>query len=489
MKISKYVNKYYPDFLINNDHKISIITDNSKDVINNAVFVAIKGYKINGSLFISEAIDKGARTIIYRKQDLDGVDFSLFPNINFIKVENPKIELARILKMLYYKKIKSKLIAITGTNGKTTVSTSIYQIIKSLYHSVLLIGTEGNYCYDKNQERFTKTINTTPSILNIYKSMIEFNFEYVVMEVSSQGLDELRVLGLEFDIVAFTNITQDHLDYHKTIDNYASSKSKLVYLLKEDGILILNKDMNYYDKVSNLVINKQFYFSTTNTDASVYGKVCDYYIDMMEIALTYKNKKYDLVTKLLGEFNLENLLLIFLIMVKLNFNEKIVIEALEKIVPVKGRMNLYSKDLAYVIIDFAHTPDGVKQVLEYVNNVKKNKIITVIGCGGNKDKLKRPIMGYIASNNSDVVIFTEDNSRDEETIDIINDMIKKLDKDNYYIECDRKKAIDLALSIKEEDDIILLLGKGSEESIIRHEKIPFSDLKYIESLGGVRLNE
>ena len=489
MKIKKYLNKYYKNILINNNHEVSLITDNSNYVIENSIFVAIKGYNYNGISFVEEVINKGAKTIIYQNNDLKCFDFMRYPKINFIMVNNTKIELARLLNFFNFKKIKAKIIGITGTNGKTTISTNVYNCLKLLNKSVLLLGTEGNFIFYNNKENFIKTVNTTPSITDIYHLMIKYLFDYIVMEVSSQGIEELRVLGIKYDIIAFSNITQDHLDYHKTIDNYVNSKSKLVYSLKEDGILILNKDMNYFDNISKLVINQIYTYSVTTLDSNCYGKICDNFIDSMEIEINYNGKKYDLITKLLGDFNLENLLSTATILLALEIKIDKVINLLEKLTPVKGRMNLFLLDWSYVIVDFAHTPDGVKQVLNYVNKVKKGRVITILGCGGNKDKVKRPIMGKIATLNSDIVIFTEDNSRNEKTIDIISEMISKVTTKNYYIECDRQKAIDLALSLKEVDDIILLLGKGNESFIIRDEKIAFSDIDYVINLGGVRLNE
>lgn len=488
MKINKYLNKYDIKINLRNNHKVSKICDNSKDVIYDAVFVAIKGTHNNGIDFIEEAILKGAKTIIYNRNENIEIDKNKYFDINFIECNNPQIELSRLLKLFYKVNKKTKIIGITGTNGKTTVSYGIYNILKKLNYNVLLIGTEGNVYFYNNIETIKETLNTTPSIIEIYHLINKHIFDFVIMEVSSQGLEELRVLGLKFDRIVFTNITQDHLDYHKTIDNYAHAKLNFINYLNEDGILILNKDMEYYETALKRTLNKILTYSAISRNCDLFGEVTDYLVDKMVVDIVYQNTEYEIYSSLLGNFNLYNLLSIYLTLKSLNITDNDMLDSFEKLKPVNGRMNLYYLENAYVVVDFAHTPDGVKQVLEYACAVKKNRIITVLGAGGNKDKIKRPIMGSIACDYSDVVIFTEDNSRNEDVNNIIDDLISKTNKENYYIEVDRQKAIDFAIRIKEENDIILILGKGTEKYIIRDEKIEFSDIEYIQKLGGIRLN-
>ena len=308
------------------------------------------------------------------------------------------------------------------------------------------------------------------------------------MEASSQGICEGRLLGLTFRVACFTNITQDHLDYHKTMDNYANAKSRIVYQLEDEGILILNRDMNYFTEIKKLSINRIYTYSIQDDTAMIYGRIIDRKIGGMKVAIDTLSKKKIINTKLMGDFNLENLLATYTILHNLNLEDALIVDLLENISAVKGRMNLFLLNKAYIVVDFAHTPDGIKQVLEYFDKIKRKKIITIIGCGGHRDISKRPIMANVATTYSDLVIFTEDNSRDEDVNKIISDMEKGAINNKYLIEPDRKKALDLAIEMAESEDIICILGKGSETEIISKEIKKFSDIDYIRNLGGKRLN-
>ena len=472
-------NFYYDKKVIN--HKVTKITDNVNDIIDNSIFVAIKGYTYNGLDFVNDAITKGAKTIIY-DQDLK-LDNS---NINLIKVLDSKVELARLLKKFYKKRKHSKMIAVTGTNGKTSTTNYLYQILKKNNYNLLLIGTGYVYKYFKNNEYTLKTNNTTLKLTSIYELIYENTYDYVIMEASSQGIEEGRLLGLEFDIVSFTNITQDHLDYHLTMDNYVNSKAKIIYSIKQKGNLILNYNMAYFNYLKKLsLVDIKTY--------SLYNNVANFYLEKINSNSYYiidniNNKKIKIHTNLIGSFNLENLLASYVIYNLLNLNIDKFIKHISSIKHVKGRMNLYKLKDFYVLVDFAHTPDGVFRVLEDIRKLNYKKIITIIGCGGNKDKEKRPIIGNFATKYSDYVIFTEDNSRNELIEDIIQDMVKEIKTDNYEIIYNRPDAINKALSIAGENEIILILGKGSEEYIIKDEIIKHSDLDYIEEKGAIRIN-
>ena len=463
------------------DHKISKITDNLDEVINNSIFVAIKGYNFNGLDYINDAINNGAKTIIY-DQDYNYEN----NNINFIKVLDSKVELARLLKKFYQKRKYPKMIAVTGTNGKTSTTNYLYQIFKKNNYNTLLIGTGYVYKYYNDAEQTIKTKNTTLKLTKIYNLIFEKKYEYVIMEASSQGIEEGRLLGLEFDIVSFTNITQDHLDYHLTMDNYVNSKSKIIFSIKEKGTLILNYDMAYFNYLKKFSLVKTFTYSLYNKEANFYLQNTKYnYCDILN---NIENVRYNLQSNLIGSFNLENLLASFTIFYSLNLKPANFIKYTSLIKHVKGRMNLYKLNNFHILVDFAHTPDGVYRVLEDISNMNYNKIITIIGCGGNKDKEKRPIIGNFATKYSDYVIFTEDNSRNELIEDIVQDIVKEIKTDNYEIIYDRLIAIEKALSIVNDNDIILILGKGSEEYIIKNEIIKHSDLDFIENKGAIRIN-
>ena len=317
----------------------------------------------------------------------------------------------------------------------------------------------------------------------MYDFLDNEGIEYLVMEVSSQGISEGRVLGLEFDVIAYTNITQDHLDYHKTMDNYAHVKSDLLYYSKPTTTLILNKEMEYFDLLKGKSLLKTYTFSTKGNSATINSKIINKSLNGMEFEID----GLIAFTKLIGDFNLDNLTLVYSILKALGFKKELILGFFETITPVRGRMNVYKLNDRFIIIDYAHTPDGVSQVLKYMSHVKTGNILTVIGCGGNKDKSKRSIMGSITTSISDHVIFTSDNSRAEEFSDIVNDITKDLKCSNFEVIKSRSEAIDKAISVSSCGDIICILGKGAEEYIIEKEIIPFSDILYIESFGGVKL--
>ena len=482
---SMYIKDFYNDENFIN-HKVTLITSNSMNVISNSIFVAIRGYNVNGIDYIDDAITFGAKSIIY---DQD-IEIKKIENINYIKVIDSKVELAKLLNYFYRKFKKPKMIAITGTNGKTSTTSYIYQLLKYKHKNInlLLVGTGYIKSFYKNNEYIKKTKNTTIEIDKLYLSIYEHKYDYVILEASSQGIEEGRLLGLEFDVIGFTNITQDHLDYHITMDNYANAKSKIIYYLKKDGILLLNDNINYFDKLKKISIANLKLYSINNSNVNYYLSNIQYNNNLIEFNFNTKKGIYFIQTNLLGTFNLENIILALAVLDNLFNKIDDFIPYIKNLKVAKGRMNLYKLNNFYVLIDFAHTPDGIEKVLLDMNRSNYKQIITILGAGGNKDKEKRPIMGNIATKNSNKVIFTEDNSRSEKINVIINDLIKNISINNYEIIYERKEAIDYALSISKENDIVVILGKGAEEYIERDEFIEFSDIDYIESLGGIRIN-
>ncbi len=484
MKIKNYLCKYHEEFTNIYNHEVLKIVENSKDAVLNSVFVAIKGYHHHGIEYINEAITKGAKTIIY---DVDIIINDKSSNINYLKVNDAKVELARLLSWFYQKRSKPQIIAVTGTNGKTSVTTYVFNILKKMHFPCLLLGTEGNISYFDGTTRIKKALNTTPSITYIYEMMFEYPYKYLIMEASSQGISESRLLGLKYQVVCFTNISQDHLDYHHTLDNYAFAKARIIYDLVADGTLILNKDMNYFDRLKTLSLAKTITYSSSLNDANISGEIIEKTIKGMLLKIKTKHNEYICKTKLIGGFNLDNVLASIAILWSLGLNKEEVVKNFMKIEAVKGRMNVYKIAKKTVVIDFAHTPDGLHKVLTYFNELKSGKIITVIGCGGMRDQSKRAIMGKIACDLSDCVIFTEDNSRDEDVKQIIAQMVSNVNTNNYMIEISRKLAINKALDEAADNDIICILGKGSESKIIAKNITPFSDIDYIKSLGGKKL--
>ncbi len=435
-----------------------MLQSDSRKVRIGDTFIALKGIKDDGHNYILDAINNGAKKII--------CEYGNYPNM--IKVDNTNNYLHKYLKDNYLKYInRLKIIGITGTNGKTTTAYLIYQAMNKLNIKCAYIGTIGFYINGKIKDN----INTTPDILTLYHMLtkcVKENVKYVVMEVSSQGLYYNRVDGLKFDYAVFTNLTIEHLDFHKTMDNYLKEKMKLFSNLKEDGISIINSDDQYY---KNFITDK----------CITYGVLGDYKIrninyNIDNSSFTVNNIKYK--TSLIGEYNIYNLCVVIIILKQLGISDDNIYNTILKLDSAPGRMDKIKYKDSIIIIDYAHTPDAVEKVLKTLKD--KGRIITIIGCGGNRDKSKRKIMGSIASKNSDYVIFTSDNPRYEESEDIIIDMIQNVDSFNYEIEINRENAIIKGIQRLKKNDILLILGKGHENyQEIKGVKYPFNDKEVV----------
>lgn len=444
----------------------------SRKVKKGQIFVAIKGLTVDGHDYIEDAIKNGASKIICEK-DID-ID------IPYVIVEDTNKYLKEHLKEEYsYIFDKLKLIGITGTNGKTTSCYLTYQMLNILNANTAYIGTLGYYYKDD----FIELNNTTPDIVTIYKLLLdayEKNAEYLVMEVSSQALSYDRLYGINYSLIAFTNFTEDHLDYHKTMKNYLNAKLLILDHLNNDASIIVNSDDMYHK-----------YFIKDNHDNYSIGtkgkyKILSYTFTPAQthILFSYNKEKYEVDTPLTSKFNIYNYMTMLAICNQLGFNINDIIENTYKLKSPKGRCEVYKVNNGYAVIDYAHTPDAVKKVIEAYNTLKKNKVITIIGCGGDRDPKKRPIMGNIATELSDYVIFTNDNPRTEDQNIIMNNIISGVKKDNYEIIFNRRKAIKKGINMLDKEDILLILGKGHENyQIIGTTKNHLDDaeevLKYI----------
>ena len=428
----------------------------SRKVKNGDTFIALRGINNDGHKYVNESIENGATAVIVEEGNY---------LVNTILVKDTKEYLKEYLENNYYDEIKKlKLIGMTGTNGKTTTCYLIYQALNKLNMKCAYIGTLGFYLID--EERTLN--NTTPSLYDLYEMLLECvekGYEYVVMEVSSQGLSTGRVDTLIFDYVIFSNLTQDHLDYHGTIDNYVLEKQKL-FNMTNNSFAIINNDDKYKD-----------YFILDNKNIT-YGKTSkDYKIS--DIKSTIKGSSFKLndeeyFTKLIGEYNIYNVTVVIILLKLLNMEN--INEVISNLDSPNGRMDMIHYKDNTIIIDYAHTPDAVEKIITNVSKLPHNKIITLVGCGGNRDKTKRSIMGDIATKYSDYVIFTSDNPRYEKPKSILKDIVCKLDTKNYKIIVKREKAIKKSIQMLSKNDILLLLGKGHEDyQVIKGKKIPFSD--------------
>lgn len=446
---------------------INIKTD-SRKVKPGDTFVAIKGFTVDGHDYIEQAIKNGATKIICEKCSYS-VDTEKVPNskkwLQEYIVNNYKDELNDI-----------KLIGVTGTNGKTTTCYLVYQMLKELGAKVAYMGTIGFYFEDKMKQ----LPNTTPEILDVYSLIIdakEKGATHFVMEVSSHALSEKRVEGLLFSAEAFTNLTEDHLDFHKTMDNYLQAKLLILNQLKENGKIIVNNDVPYAKEF------EQKNYETLGFSGNDY-KILNYKdtSNGTKITFSVNDKEYEVETNLKTKFNVYNYLTCVAIVKNMGYEMKDILSVTPSIYPPKGRCEAVKVGDAQAVIDYAHTPDAVEKIIDAFNEDKKGKIITLVGCGGDRDPLKRPIMGSIASNKSDYVIFTNDNPRTEEPEKIMKDILKGVNNKNYEVILDRKQAINRGLSMLKKDDVLLILGKGHEDyQIIGHEKRHFSDLEEVEN--------
>ena len=440
------------------------LKDDSRKIKKGDTFIAID----NGRNYIEDAIKKGAKKIITEDK---------IYSVDTVIVNDTREYLANLLEKKFKKKLnKITLIGITGTNGKTTTSYLIYQLFNLFNIKCAYIGTIGFYL-----ENSIKPLNnTTPDLMELYEifdECIKKNAQVIVMEVSSHALKLNRVLGLKFDYAIFTNLTHDHLDFHNNLDDYKESKKRLFNVLKNNKYAIINSDDKYY---------KDFMFDKNNN--ITYGldgnyKILDYSLNInnSSFSLIHDKRKYFINLNLPCLYNIYNYVAALSVLNIYGFSIEEIIKKTKYLKAPAGRMDLTNN----VIIDYAHTPDAILNVLKNVKMFKTGKIITIIGCGGNRDKLKRPIIGEIATNNSDYVIFTNDNPRNENEEDIMKDITYNLSNRNYEIIYNREEAIKKGISIKNKNDILLILGKGHEKyQIIKNSKIHFDDkeilLKYLK---------
>lgn len=448
------------------------IKTNSRKVKPGDTFVAIKGFTVDGHDYIEDAIKAGATKIVCEHGSYS-VETLVVPStkewVQKYIVDNYKDEVNKL-----------RIIGVTGTNGKTTTCFLTYQALKKLGVNAAYMGTIGFYYGDTKYE----LNNTTPEILDLYSYFIEAleqGVTDVVMEVSSHSLCEKRVEGLEFSEVAFTNLTEDHLDYHKTMENYLNAKLLILKQIKKDGVVIVNNDDDYgkYFEVGN--------YKTLGYSGDNY-KILDYSQTDKGTLISFMvdGKNYEVETNLRSKFNVYNYLTCLALLNNLGFSINEIADVTKSIYPPKGRCEQIAVNGGEAVIDYAHTPDAVDKIISAFLENKKGKVITIVGCGGDRDPFKRPIMGNIASEKSDYVIFTSDNPRTEDPKAILDDIIKGVRKDNYEVEIDRPTAIRKGLDMIGKNDVLLILGKGHEDyQIIGHTKHHLDDAeevrKYLEA--------
>ena len=451
----------------------------SRKIEKDHLFVAIRGLVADGHDYIETAIKKGATSVV-----CESLPKKLDDNVTYVEVDNSNKALAIIASNFYENPSKNiRLVGVTGTNGKTTVTSLLYQLFKKAGYKVGLLSTV-KIMVDETEYKAT---HTTPDSLTINKYLSEMNaegVEFCFMEVSSHGIHQYRTEGLHFEGGIFTNLSHDHLDYHKTFAEYRDVKKKFFDELSSEAFALVNVD----DKNGSVMLQ--------NTKAKKYTyalkQYADYKTQILENqfgGLLLKVDDNEVWTRLIGNFNAYNVLSIYATAELLGLEKVEILRLISDLESVSGRFQyVVSDEKITAIIDYAHTPDALKNVLETINSIrtKNEELITVVGCGGDRDKTKRPKMGHIASALSTKVIFTSDNPRSEKPEDVLSEIESGVEPQNFKktltIE-DRKQAIKAACQIAQPNDIILIAGKGHETyQEIKGERFDFDDLKIVKEL-------
>ncbi|KAB2843636.1 MAG: UDP-N-acetylmuramoyl-L-alanyl-D-glutamate--2,6-diaminopimelate ligase [Melioribacteraceae bacterium] len=462
--------------------EIDLITSSSANVKSNSLFVAVKGFKTDGHKYIQDAINKGASAIVLEDNSILPDEYFVSTGIVKILVADSRKALAEISNSFYGDPSKKiKLVAVTGTKGKTTTTYYIKNIFDNAGYKSGLIGTNKNIVGDKIYT--TKLTTPESNVINeLMNEMVKEGCEYCVMEVSSHSLDLKRVYGLDFDAAVFTNITSDHLDYHVNFENYLSAKKILFDELKKDAAAIVNKDdRNWKELIKNTKANIKGY--AFENDAEIKIKNIEYDLSGTSFEIEYVNKSYSINTKLIGMFNAYNATAAFGACVKLGIDANVVIEGIKNTPQVPGRFEVVGNGNKKVIVDYSHTADSLEKALHAVHHIVKNErpIYTVFGCGGDRDKTKRPVMGKIANELSDKVIITSDNPRTENPLLIIEDILKGVNGNKHIVQADREAAIKFAIQNSEDNAVILIAGKGHEDyQEINGVRTHFSDKEVAE---------
>lgn len=451
----------------------------SRKVTQGSVFVAITGAISNGHDYIDAAIQKGATVIV-----CEVMPATLVENITYLQVNNAAESVANMAHHFYGEpSAKLKLVGVTGTNGKTTVATLLYKLFTRLGYKCGLISTVQNQVDNK----VIPSTHTTPdaiSLQSLLHQMVEAGCTHVFMEVSSHAIHQHRTKALEFVGGLFTNITHDHLDYHKTFDEYIRVKKEFFDGLPAAAFAISNLD----DKrgqvmLQNTAAKKHFY--SLRTVAEFKGKILENFLTGLVMTVNDKEVHF----RLIGEFNAYNILAVYGAAICLGENSEEVLTTMSVLTSAEGRFDYIISDSKIIgIVDYAHTPDALENVLTTIKKLRQGieQVITVVGCGGDRDKTKRPVMAEVACNMSDRVIFTSDNPRSEDPQEILNEMEQGLGsaaKRKLIAVADRKEAIKLAVSMANPLDILLVAGKGHEKyQEIKGVKYPFDDKAILKEM-------
>lgn len=480
MQLKNLLRELHVSRIVGNDAvEISSVEADSRRVAAGSLFVAVRGVSVDGHTFISKAEAQGAAAIVCEELPAE-----LSPAVTYVVTPESREALGLLSSAWYGEPSRQlTLVGVTGTNGKTTIATLLYEMFRLFGEKVGLLSTVCNYVDD----RAIPTDHTTPDPLTLHRllhEMVDAGCRYAFMEVSSHSVDQRRIAGLEFAGGIFTNLTRDHLDYHKTVQAYLKAKKRFFDDLPQDAFALTNADeKNGAVMLQNTRAAKHTY--ALNTLADYKGRIIESRLDGTTLEVNGREVEVQFV----GKFNAYNLLAVYGAACLLGENPEKVLIALSRLVPVSGRFQtLHAPQKYTAIIDYAHTPDALTNVLTSIREVvgRRGHVITVVGAGGNRDKGKRPLMAQEAAKWSDKVILTSDNPRYEKPQDILDDMLAGLDaaqRRRTLVIADRREAIRAATQLAQPGDVVLVAGKGHEDyQEIEGVKHHFNDREEVERL-------
>ncbi len=462
------------------ESEISCIVYDSRKIVADCLFVAIKGDNFDGHSYIAKAIELGSIAIVCEVLPSNYADFT---NVAFIQVEDSRLALGELANAFYdFPAEHLQVIGITGTNGKTTCTFLAKAIWDAAGKSIAIIGTTGIYIAD----RFIEATHTTPESLELFELLDEIRksgIETVVMEVSSHSLVLKRVAAIKFAGAIFTNLSHDHLDFHKTMAEYAKAKKILFDMLQIGAIAVVNSDDSYAELMLNDTQAEKFSIGFSSIKGNIACRNILLSKESTSFSIEENGNIYNLSTKLIGRFNVENTALVAVLALKLGIEFSHIAQGLAQTIGAPGRMERYIlSNKAVAVVDYAHTPDALEKALTTCKDLldSEGKLFVVFGCGGDRDKSKRPEMARIATSLADFTIITSDNPRTEDPAQIIKDVEEGACNNNYSSKIDRKEAIEFAIAKTTIGDILLIAGKGHEDyQVIGTKKIHFSDSELV----------
>jgi len=479
MKLKELLNGIYrgsisPDFANVN---IQGICCDSRHARKGCLFVALRGPRCDGSDFIKDAVKKGACVIVAPPSYQSTVSGK---SVCLLTVADTKKFLLDVSQRFYdFPSQKIKVVGITGTNGKTTISYLLESVLRAAKKRCAVIGTISHRIDGKT----IPSHNTTPGLLENQKYLADMagkKIDFCAMEVSSHALDQGRVEGIDFASAIFTNLTGDHMDYHANMENYFLAKSKLFTSLKPHAFAIINKDDDYGRRLIKLAKGKVVAYGLTRPEG-VTAKDIRLSLQGTSFSIQFPDGEIAIETQLIGRHNIYNILAVSACCLSLGIDPQSIRKGIAALKCVPGRLEKVDGGQNFhVFVDYAHTDDALKNVLSSLKNISQSKIILVFGCGGDRDKTKRPRMGKVAGELADTAIITSDNPRSEDPKDIIKDVVAGYQGKNYQVIVDRKVAIHSALSLAKKGDVVLIAGKGHEDyQIFKDETIHFDDREIV----------